>query len=199
MPLVKLSWLAFEFYLTLLSYLLVSLFYNLQAVYKERKFIKKVRMNIVTDYILRSYARLLCTSILYYVFWFCRCETAVYFDQCIQALCGFWAGWHPWTHNHPRTCTHFMRSFLWVATVLSIAIFVLCGVFMYSMLIICTSKDAGWGTWLDLPIVQFRESGTYVSIRLLETRIYLYIILLSFCCFCFHYKLVLWSLGETVN
>ena len=115
MPLVKLSWLAFEFYLTLLSYLLVSLFYNLQAVYKERKFIKKVRMNIVTDYILRSYARLLCTSILYYVFWFCRCETAVYFDQCIQALCGFWAGWDPWTHHHPRTCTHFMRSFLWAS------------------------------------------------------------------------------------
>ena len=134
MPLVKASWLAFEFYLTLLSYLSVSLFYNLQAVFKEREFIKKVKMsvNIFTDYLLRSDVRLCCISnlnlrlhcisILYYVFWFCRYETAVYFDQCIQALCGFWAGWDPWTHHHPRTCTHFMRSFLWAATVLLLSL-----------------------------------------------------------------------------
>ena len=134
MPLViKPSRLAFEFYLTLLSYLLVSLLFNLQAVFKERKFILRSDVRLCCISILNL--RLHCTLILYFVFWFCRYETAVYFDQCIQALCGFWAGWHPWTHHHPRTCTHFMRSFLWAATVLFIVLLAFC--FMQPKGILC--------------------------------------------------------------
>ena len=67
MPLVKLSWLAFEFYLTLLSYLLVSLFYNLQAVYKERKFIKKSE----NEYCYRLHTTIICETALYFYFVLC--------------------------------------------------------------------------------------------------------------------------------